>query len=332
MESEPADAVRRDLVVMGASAGGVEALRCVVAGFPPDLPAAVCVVLHLSSGTPSALAGILGRAGHLPCRPAQDGDQLEQGTILVAPPDRHLVIEDGRVRLSVGPRENNHRPSVDALFRSAAQSARERAIGVVLSGMRDDGAAGLALIKAHGGMALVQDPKEAQHAGMPNSAIDGTDVDAVLSCGELPAAIAAAAWGDSTAAAAREPPQPEGRQLTIVCPECGGVLSETTEAGVTRWECHVGHLYSPSSLSLAQGTEVEKALWTAVRMLRDRAALLRRLADQSAARSHGRTEETFRARADDAEQQADSVLSVLRDSAASSVEAVDLSTGDEDVA
>ena len=106
MESEPADEVRRDLIVMGASAGGVEALRCVVAGFAPDLPAAICVVLHLSSGTPSALAGILGRAGQLPCRTARDGDRLEPGTILVAPPDRHLVIDDGHVRLSVGPREN----------------------------------------------------------------------------------------------------------------------------------------------------------------------------------------------------------------------------------
>jgi two-component system chemotaxis response regulator CheB len=198
--------------------------------------------------------------------------------------------------------------------------------------MRDDGAAGLALIKAHGGVALVQDPRDALHPGMPNSAIEGTEVDGVLRCEDLPAAIAAAASGGAAPAAHREPPQAEGRQLTIVCPECGGVLSETTEAGVTRWECHVGHLFSPSSLSVAQGTEVERALWTAVRMLRDRAALLRRLADQSAARQSGRSEETFRARANDAERQADSVLAVLRDSAATSVEAVDLSTGTEDVA
>ena len=329
MENTAADEVRRDLVVIGASAGGVEALRCLVGGLPPDLPAAVCVVLHLSSGGPSALAGILSRAGQLPCRPAQDGDPLEPGTILVAPPDRHLVVEGDHARLSVGPRENNHRPSVDTLFRSAAEVGRERVIGVVLSGMRDDGAAGLALIKANGGMAFVQDPKDALHAGMPTSAIESTDVDAVLPCEDLANAITAAAGGsDPPPRDHSDPPPVEGRPLTIVCPECGGVLSETTEAGVPRWECHVGHLYSRSSLSVAQGTEAERALWTAMRMLRDRAALLRRLAAQAAARGHVHSVQTFRKRAGDAEQQADAVLTVLRDSTASALDEVE----DEEVA
>jgi two-component system chemotaxis response regulator CheB len=152
-------------------------------------------VLHVSASTPSALAGILARAGKLPCKPADDGDELVSGEILVAPPDRHLVIEDGHVRLTAGPRENNHRPSVDALFRSAAQTARERVTGVILSGMRDDGTAGLALIKEAGGLAFVQDPKDALRPGMPRSAIDNVAVDRVLRCEELADAIAAAAWG-----------------------------------------------------------------------------------------------------------------------------------------
>ena len=186
---------RRDLVVIGASAGGVEALRRVVAALPADLPAAVCVVLHVSASTPSALAHILERAGSLPCRSAQDGDPLVHGEILVAPPDRHLIIEADHVRLTATAPENNHRPSVDALFRSAGETARERVTGAVRSGMRDDGTAGLAVIKANGGLALAQEPQDALHPGMPSSAIDHVAVDAVLRCEELGSAITEAARG-----------------------------------------------------------------------------------------------------------------------------------------
>jgi two-component system chemotaxis response regulator CheB len=328
-----ADGIRRDLVVIGASAGGVEALRRLVAVLPRDLPAAVCVVLHVSASTPSALAGILGRAGMLPCRPAQDGDPLSPGEILVAPPDHHLIIEQDRARVTVGPRENNHRPSVDALFRSAAEVARDRVTGVVLSGMRDDGSAGLAVIKSNGGLALVQDPKDALHPGMPQSAIANVAVDGILRCEELGPAITRAAWGGRPPAApVRTPEAIEGKELVTVCPECGGVLTERLEAGVPRWECHVGHLYSPSSLNVAQGTEVERALWTAMRMLRDRAALLRRMADQADARSQARVEQSFRSKAAEADDHADSVLGVLEDSAASSLGDVVESANEDDAA
>jgi two-component system chemotaxis response regulator CheB len=180
---------RRDLVVIGASAGGVETLRQLVAGLPADLPAAVCIVLHISPGSPSALAGILGRAGPLPCRQARDGDPLESGHILVAAPDHHLVIEDRHVRLTTGPRENGHRPGVNALFRSAAQAGNGRVIGVVLSGNRDDGTAGLAVIKSNGGAAVVQDPDDALHAGMPASALAHVVVDAVAPAERLAAVL-----------------------------------------------------------------------------------------------------------------------------------------------
>jgi two-component system, chemotaxis family, protein-glutamate methylesterase/glutaminase len=194
----PADGKQhRDLVVIGASAGGVEALKSVVAGLPPDLPAAVCIVLHISPDSPSALAGILRRAGRLPCRPAEDGDALAEGEILVAPPDRHLVVEDGRVHLTIGPRENHHRPSVDALFRSAALQRGEDVIGVILSGMRDDGTAGLAMIKSRGGATIVQDPADALYCGMPSSALEHVAVDAVVPSAAVAGAIAAMVNGQA---------------------------------------------------------------------------------------------------------------------------------------
>ncbi len=168
------------LVVMGASAGGVVTLQRIVAGLPPDLPAAVCIVLHLAPSSPSALARILDLAGPLPCRPAADGDALRPGEILVAPPDRHLVIEDEHVRLTTEPQEHGHRPSVDVMFRSAAGAYGEHVLGVVLSGAQDDGTAGLASIKAAGGRTVVQDPSEALYSGMPSSALANVAVDAVV--------------------------------------------------------------------------------------------------------------------------------------------------------
>jgi two-component system chemotaxis response regulator CheB len=170
---------RRELVVIGASAGGVETLKRVVAGLPADLAAAICVVLHISPESPSALAPILDRAGPLPCRAATDGQELQHGHVLVAPPDKHLVVDDRRAKLTDGPRERGHRPAVDTLFCSAAQALGSAVIGVVLSGNRDDGAAGLSAIKATGGAAIVQDPAEALFPGMPASALARVAADAV---------------------------------------------------------------------------------------------------------------------------------------------------------
>jgi two-component system chemotaxis response regulator CheB len=297
----------------------VETLKDVVGKLPADLPAAVCVVLHIAPRSPSALAHILSRAGRLPCKPAEDATPLCNGTILVAPPDHHLIIEDNVVRLSVGPRENGLRPSVDVLFRSAAAAWHDRVVGVILTGTRDDGAAGLAAIKASGGATIVQDPDEAMYPGMPANAIANVAVDAVVPSGRIAQTLAAMVRGEDPSPGGSGGNGPQnasaGETLTSVCPECGGVLTEGHRAGVPQWECHVGHRYSPRSLADAQGDEVEQALWTAVRMLRDRSALLNRMADHSQARRQPRSARRFRKQAKDASDQANVVLAALQDAA-----------------
>ncbi|MBV8954377.1 MAG: chemotaxis protein CheB [Solirubrobacterales bacterium] len=316
----------RDLVVIGASAGGVEALKAVAEGLPGDLDAAVCVVLHIAPRSSSALAAILERAGPLPCRAAHDDGPLRSGEILVAPPDRHLVIEDGRARVTVGPRENGHRPAVDVLFRSAAGARRRRVVGVVLSGTRDDGAVGLASIKAAGGAAVVQSPTDAMYPGMPTSALANVVADAVVPLARMGQTIAAIVRGDdvSEGAGANQPPEDPERdeRLTSVCPECGGVLTEESEAGTPYWECHVGHRYSPASFADAQANGVEAALWTAVRALRDRGAILEQLAKQSDARGQPRSARHFEQQADSARAQADVVRDALDVAAATALQQV----------
>jgi two-component system, chemotaxis family, protein-glutamate methylesterase/glutaminase len=253
---------RRDLVVIGASAGGVEVLTRVVRGLPADLRAAICIVLHISPSGPSMLAHILGRAGPLPCRSARDGERLQPGVILVAPPDHHLAVEDGHVRLTVGPRENGHRPAIDVLFRSAAKALDGRVVGVVLSGTRDDGSAGLAVIKSSGGATIVQDPKEARYAGMPASAIANVAVDAIVPSELVASTIAAMVKGEDPppgdSSDDPDPDPPDGERVSGVCPECGGELTERAEAGVLQWESRVGHRHSAgTTLHLVSDTDKE---------------------------------------------------------------------------
>jgi two-component system, chemotaxis family, protein-glutamate methylesterase/glutaminase len=278
----PRSGGHHDLVVIGASAGGVEVLTRIARDLPADLGAAVCIVLHIAPGSPSMLAHILGRASRLPCRTARDGDRLEPGVILVAPPDHHLVIEDGHVRLIAGPRENGHRPAVDVLFRSAA-ALDGRVIGVVLSGNRDDGSAGLAVIKSSGGAAIVQDPDEALYPGMPSSAIAHVAVDAIVPSGLVASTIASMVNGEGPPPGARsddpQPDRPEGARAPSACPECGRGLTARAEAGMPQWECVAGHRYSADTLIDARADRAESALWAAIRALGDRADRLERVVD-----------------------------------------------------
>src|SRR5436190_7735727 len=186
-EVEPPAVVtaQRDIVVMGASAGGVETLAELVSGLPEEFPAAIFVVLHLLPTAHSVLPEILDRSGTLPAAAAVDDEDIDRGRIYVAPPDRHLLLGPGRVSLTRGPRENGHRPAVDPLFRSAARAYRQRVIAVVLSGSLDDGTAGLRLVKRMGGTTVAQDPDDALYPSMPASAIANNSVDCVAPLAEM---------------------------------------------------------------------------------------------------------------------------------------------------
>jgi two-component system chemotaxis response regulator CheB len=181
--------VNRDIVVVGASAGGVEALSVLMGGLPPDLPATVFVVLHLM-GERSMLASILSRSGPLPATAAVEGERFERSHIYAAPPGTHLVLEEGTVHLTHGPPEKGCRPAIDPLFRSAARVYGPRVIGVILSGLLHDGAEGLSAVKEAGGLAVVQDPGDAKFGAMPTAAIAATDVDSVASVDRMAAMLA----------------------------------------------------------------------------------------------------------------------------------------------
>ena len=279
----------RDIIVVGASAGGVEALSRLVADLPEDLPAAVFIVLHISPHSGTALPCILDRRTKLPVGHPYNGERIELGRVYVAVPDHHLIVGPGVVRVANGPKENGHRPSVDTLFRSAAASYGPRVVGVVLSGTRDDGTAGLRVIRARGGVAIVQHPAEALFPGMPLSAVAGDHPDWVVPVGEI------------------------GSHLSELAhtglPDEGGATFD--DAGLPRYRCRVGHGFSADSLIATQRDDVEAALRTAYRALEERAALFRRLAERATGRHADITAAHFRADGAEVTRQAEILRAVL---------------------
>jgi two-component system chemotaxis response regulator CheB len=290
---------RRDVVVVGASAGGVEALSELIGGLPPDLPACVLVVLHLPSASYSALPAILDRAGGLTVRPAVDGAALTAGTVLVAPPDRHLIVRGDHVALGSGPKENGHRPAIDALFRSAARWRGSQVVGVILSGTLDDGSAGLLTIVQRGGVAVVQDPETALYDGMPRAALRAVPDALQVTGPEVSALVAKLCCEEVTAgpppvsrALAMETDIPEmnedalseadrpGRPAAMTCPDCNGAMFELDEGNLIRYRCRIGHAWSAETLLLEQVEATEAALWAAIRTLEEKAALHRSLAQR----------------------------------------------------
>jgi len=319
------------VVVVGASAGGVEALRDLVSAFPLDLEACVLVVLHIPPTGTSALPAILDRAGPLPARHAVEGDRLEQGRILVAPPNRHLVVADGAVTLSRGPQENGHRPAVDVLFRSAARAQGPGVVGVVLSGSLDDGAAGAVAVKQRGGTALVQDFDEALHDGMPRAAAAAAEIDAVLPVKKLAARVAElvrdrrtdappvsrlmnleADMADLDPSAMHHHERP-GDPSGFGCPDCHGALFEIHEGDMLRYRCRVGHAWSAESLVARQTVSMESALWMALRSLEEKAALNSELGVRAAAGGRDLTAMRFRESEQETLRAAELVRSLIDD-------------------
>jgi two-component system, chemotaxis family, protein-glutamate methylesterase/glutaminase len=311
IDDRPSDGeqVHRDIVVVGASAGGVEALTRLIPMLPPEFPAAVFIVLHLSATGTSVLPDILGRRGRLPASVPEEGERIERGHIFVAPPNRHMLIAGSSVVLSAGPRENGHRPAIDPLFRSAARSYGPRVIAIVLSGTLDDGAAGARFVKDRGGIVLVQSEEDALYPAMPQHAGAATEVDASLTVPEMGRRLAELVeepidpdWeqdvegrGDAERqSAADDAAARAGDPAELSCPECGGPLWERGEGNLVHFACRVGHVYSTESLISGQREGLERALWTAVRGLYEQADLYRRLARRAkpnaklAARFHGR--------------------------------------------
>ncbi|OWW21246.1 hypothetical protein AYR66_18990 [Noviherbaspirillum denitrificans] len=283
--------------MIGTSAGGPDALRRLLKRLPADFPAPVLVVMHVGSRY-SIMPRILERDANLPVRHAVDAEPIKPGVVLMAPPDRHLLVEDGIVRVTRGPKENFSRPAIDPLFRSAALYYRENAIGVILTGLLDDGTIGLQAIKAYGGLALVQDPLDADEPAMPRSAINHVQVDACLPVEELAdclVQLAGSASEQVPIAAYMHPIEVQGRfdlrQKTemnalseiavasgLTCPECHGSLWEIKGSNPPNFRCHTGHVYTAQGLNTAQDAVVEEAIWAAVRALHEKQMLLHRLA------------------------------------------------------
>jgi two-component system chemotaxis response regulator CheB len=318
-----------DIVVIGGSAGAIEGLKRICEGLPADFPASIFVVVHISPTSRSVMPELLSRSGHLPARHPFDDELIRQGHIYVAPPDVHMLVRPGHVILRRGPHENRTRPAIDPLFRSAAVAYRSRVIGVVLSGLLDDGAAGLVAVKACGGICVVQEPHDAMWPEMPRNAMAHDQVDHSVPVSELPALLTRLAMDppgpmrpiphnlilESSIAAQEAPVMPDpaqlGRPSRLSCPQCGGVLNEVSEPGSTRFRCQIGHAFTAESLVAAQDDELERALASALRMHRERVVLFRRMQDKSAAQQLQHAAARWRQGADESEQSAKVIAEAL---------------------
>jgi two-component system chemotaxis response regulator CheB len=312
----------RDIIVIGASAGGLEAMRTLVGQLPHNLPATILIVWHISPDSPSLLPEILSKSGPLSASNPRDTEEIRHGRIYVAPPDHHLILEPGRVRLTRGPKENRFRPAVDPLFRSAAEAYGPRVIGVILTGNLDDGTAGLWAVKERGGLAIVQDPNEALCPSMPRSALQKVQIDYCLPVAEI---------GHSLAHLVTEPiaekgerPVPEEMKIetkiarednaleagvmrlgvpsTFSCPECHGVLLQLKNEGILRFRCHTGHAYSVNTLLSEISEKVEDELWSVIRAMDETLMLMRHIGQHLRDQNDPEAAELFLQKARETEQ------------------------------
>jgi two-component system, chemotaxis family, protein-glutamate methylesterase/glutaminase len=322
----------RRLIVIGTSAGGIEALRELVALLPSDFSSPIAVVMHSSPHAPGIVHDILSRAGRLPAVSARNGEHLRAGYIYVAPPDFHLLVEPGRLRLAKGPKENRFRPAIDPLFRSAAQVYGPAAIGVILTGHLDDGTAGLWAIKKLGGVAIVQDPNDAMYRSMPESALHSVAVDHCVPLRDIaPLLVRLTSVPVEEPIDVQVPEHVEvevkianeddplkagverlGAPSAIACPECHGVLRQWTEGGRLRFRCHTGHAYSPDSLVTEIDEATEIAMWNAIRSLQEGSILMRQLAAHAESAHGAGSAAKLTHRADELERRADALRDLVQ--------------------
>lgn len=320
------------LVVIGTSLGGLSALRTIFSSLPPDFSAPILVVMHLGSQE-SMLPAILSMSSTLPVRHAENGMLLEAGTILIAPSNRHLLVDKDRARLTHGPKENHARPAIDPLFRSAAIAHGSRVIGIILTGTMDDGVVGLQAVKDYGGITIVQDPAGAEAVGMPQSAIEYVAIDYCLPLEDIAATLGklvsrshglAIQVNDSgiimmeNRFASGQEPVPAmaeldqiGQRSTQTCPECGGTLWEINASHPVRYRCHTGHSLTGNSLLKVHDRVSEDAMWSAVRALHEKHTLLKRLASEALRRGAKETADEHEAEAEQAAQNAHELRKII---------------------
>ena len=321
----------RNIVAIGASAGGVEALGKLFSTLPAGLQASFFVVLHIPSESPSLLATLLDSSGPLVVTAAKDGEPIRPARVYVCPPDYHLLIEPGHIRLHRGPRENRHRPAIDPLFRSAAVAYRTRVVGIVLTGFLDDGSSGLLAIKRCGGVTIAQAPHDAQYPDMPKNAIAAAEPHYQLALDEMGSAIARLAC---------EPAPPEkdvpddikmeariagqtmsdirgknqlGHLVPFSCPECSGPLWQIDADNVRRYRCHVGHGFTAKALLASQDLALEQALWAAMRTMEERANITTTMAQDESERGRSKSAKVFEERAKIAKNHAQVIRRLLTD-------------------
>jgi two-component system chemotaxis response regulator CheB len=321
----------RDILAIGTSAGGVEALLFLARNLPRELPAAVLVTIHLPSQFPSCLDAVLAQAGRLPAQFVSDGDRLRKGRIHIAPPDRHLLIDDDdRVLLGRGSRENNARPAIDPMLRSVAACCGSRTVGVVLTGTLSDGASGLWALDQCGGVTVVQDPSDAAFPEMPNNALNRLQPDHVVTLAAMPQLLMSLALQPAGAlmpvpesvrfeieiAKGRQSSMEDmddlGRRSPLACPDCHGVMWEIDEGDLIRYRCHVGHTYTAELMSVALDENLRRALGSALRALEERRGLARRLERQAEHDKRPMLAASWSRRAREFEDELDVIRSAVR--------------------
>ncbi|HEX8176171.1 MAG TPA: chemotaxis protein CheB [Pyrinomonadaceae bacterium] len=339
----------KDIIVIGTSSGGIEALKELVGQLPPDLKAAVFIVLHVAPYSLGILPEILGRAGRLPVTNALDWEKFEQGHIYVAPPDHHLLLESsGYLRITRGPRENRFRPAIDPLFRTAAHEFGPRVIGVILTGWLDDGTAGMGAVKQRGGTCIVQNPEEAFAPAIPLSVVKEVEVDHIVSLKEI-APLLARLTSETTDEKGVYPVSEEmktevkiarednalesgimkwGEPSPYACPECHGVLLQLKEGNGMRYRCHTGHAYSVDALLSEFSDKTEDSLWSAIRALEENVILMRHLASHfEGSERNGYAAELLK-KAQDAQRRADLVRQAVMSHEKLSKEKIEQTQGD----